>query len=302
MIRPPFLQAGNRVGVLAMASQVSYPALQEGLRILREDWQLEVVEGKTLHSNFNQFAGTDEARQEDLQLMLDDSGIKAIFSARGGYGCSKIVDGLNFRRFKKFPKWLVGFSDITALLCHTERLGFESLHATMPKLFGQEGGEQALATLRKALWGEELHYVIPSHPLNRAGDVSGEVIGGNLCLLAHLIGSRSEPDTQNKILFIEDVDEYYYNLDRMLVQLKRAGKLDRLAGLVVGQFTELKDNTISPFGQNHYEIIAAHTAPYNYPVCFDFPVGHVADNRAMIVGRPAQLTVTAENVQLHYCH
>ncbi|MFN8347896.1 MAG: LD-carboxypeptidase [Spirosomataceae bacterium] len=300
MIRPPFLQAGDRVGVLAMASQVSYAALQTGLRVLREDWQLEVLEGRTLHTRFNQFAGTDEERREDLQRMLDDSTVKAIFSARGGYGCSKIIDGLSFRRFRKHPKWLIGFSDITALHCHTERLGFESLHATMPKLFGQEGGGQALDTLKKALWGEDLHYEIPARRFNRVGNCRGEIIGGNLCLLAHLIGSRSEPDTRHKILFIEDVDEYYYNLDRMLVQLRRAGKLSRLAGLIVGQFTDLKDNETSPFGQNHYEIIAEHTSAYNYPVCFDFPVGHVADNRTMIIGREARLSVSAEAVQLHF--
>lgn len=300
MIKPSFLQAGDRVGVLAMASQVPYPSLEQGLRILREDWQLEVVEGDTLHIRYHQFAGTDENRRQDLQKMLDDSTLKAIFSARGGYGSSRIIDGLNFRKFRKHPKWIVGFSDITAIHCHLERMGFESLHATMPKLFGQEGTENALKTLRKGLWGEELGYEIPAHPFNRLGTGQGTVVGGNLCLLAHLIGSRSEPDTRHKILFIEDVGEYYYNLDRMMVQLKRAGKLSQLNGLIVGQFTDLKDNETSSFGKNHYEIIAEHVEAYNYPVCFDFPVGHVSDNRAMIVGRTAHLSVSPENVQLHF--
>lgn len=197
-------------------------------------------------------------------------------------------------------QWIVGFSDITAVHCHLERMGFESLHATMPKLFGQEGTENALETLKKALWGEDLLYQIPPHSFNRFGTGKREVVGGNLCLLAHLIGSRSEIDTRRKILFIEDVEEYYYNLDRMMVQLKRAGKLDKLAGLVVGQFTDLKDNETSSFGKNHYEIIGEHVAAYDYPVCFDFPVGHVADNRAMIVGREALLSVTPENVQLQF--
>jgi muramoyltetrapeptide carboxypeptidase len=170
----------------------------------------------------------------------------------------------------------------------------------MPKLFGQEGAENALATLKKALWGEELSYEISAHSFNRLGTSEGTVVGGNLCLLAHLIGSRSETDTRHKILFIEDVEEYYYNLDRMMVQLKRAGKLAQLSGLVVGQFTDLKDNETSSFGKNHYEIIAEHVSDYKYPVCFDFPVGHIADNRAMIVGRKARLAVTAENVQLHF--
>ena len=300
MIKPPFLHAGDRVGVLAMASQVSYPALQEGLRILREDWQLKVIEGHTLHTSYNQFAGTDEERQRDLQQMLDDSSLKAIFSARGGYGSSRIIDGLHFRKFRKHPKWIVGFSDITAIHCHLERMGFESLHATMPKLFGQEGAGNALETLKKVLWGDDLSYQIPAHSFNRLGTSQGAIVGGNLCLLAHLIGSRSETDTRHKILFIEDVEEYYYNLDRMMVQLKRAGKLAQLAGLVVGQFTDLKDNETSSFGKNHYEIIAEHVSAYNYPVCFDFPVGHTADNRAMIVGRMAQFSVTSKNVQLHF--
>lgn len=298
MTRPPYLRAGDRVGVLALASQVSYDALYEGLRVLREDWQLEVVEGDTLHTNYHQFSGTDDERRADFQRMLDDSKMKAIFSARGGYGSSKIIDRLNFSRFKKSPKWLVGFSDITALHCHLHRMGVESLHATMPKLFGQEGALNAVDTLRKALWGEPLKYEISPYSLNRTGTAFGQVIGGNVCLLAHLLGSRSALDTRGKLLFIEDVEETYYNLDRMMVQLKRALKLDRLAGLVVGQFTDMKDNDTITFGKTAYEIIAEYAAEYEYPVCFDFPVGHVADNRAMIVGREAQLTVMPETVQL----
>lgn len=300
MTKAPFLQSGDRVGVLALASSVSYASLTEGLRILREDWQLEVVEGETLQKQYHQFAGTDEERQKDFQRMLDDVSIKAIFSARGGYGTSKIIDGLNFRRFRQFPKWIVGFSDVTAVHSHLHRMGFESLHATMPKLFGREGTETALDTLKKALWGEVLQYEVMPNPYNRLGTDSGQVVGGNLCLLAHLIGSKSDMDTRHKILFIEDVDEYYYNLDRMLVQLKRAGKLNQLTGLVVGQFTDLKDNEIAPFGKTHYEIIAEHVAAYHYPVCYDFPVGHVNDNRAMIVGREATLAVESKRVKLQF--
>ncbi len=298
MIRPPYLRAGDRVGVLALASQVSYDALFEGLRMLREDWQLEVVEGATLRTSYHQFAGTDEERRDDFQRMLDDPSIKAIFSARGGYGSSKLIDGLSFRKFKKYPKWIVGFSDITALHCHLHRLAFESLHATMPKLFGQEGAFNAVETLRKALWGEPLQYEIVAHPLNRLGRATGQVVGGNLCLLAHLMGSRSELDTRDKVLFIEDVEETYYNLDRMMVQLRRARKLDQLAGLIVGQFTEMKDNDTIKFGKNANEIIAESVVEYDYPVCFDFPIGHVPDNRAMIVGQEAQLSVTAESTRL----
>ncbi|MEZ4903806.1 MAG: LD-carboxypeptidase [Spirosomataceae bacterium] len=300
MIRPSFLQAGDRVGVLAMASYVDYDSLKEGLRILREDWQLEVVEGKTLQKQYHQFAGTDAERLQDLQQQLDDASLKAIFSARGGYGSSKIIDGLHFRKFRKHPKLVVGFSDITAVHSHLHRLGFESLHATMPKLFGREGSQKALETLKKALWGEALFYEVPPHPFNRFGTGQGQVVGGNLCLLAHLIGSKSDIDTRHKLLFIEDVEEYYYNLDRMMVQLKRAGKLNHLAGLIVGQFTDLKDNTTTPFGKSHYEIIAEHIAAFSYPVCYDFPVGHVNDNWAMIVGREALLEVKSDSTTLNF--
>jgi len=300
VIRPPFLQAGDRVGVLALASYVDYASLADGLRILREDWQLEVVEGTTLQKQYHQFAGTDQERQQDLQHFLDDTSLKAIFSARGGYGTSKIIDGLNFRKFRKHPKWIVGFSDITAINCHLYCMGFENLHATMPKLFGREGSENALDTLKKALWGEELSYEVASNPFDKLGTGHGEVVGGNLCLLAHLIGSKSDVDTRHTLLFIEDVDEYYYNLDRMMVQLKRAGKLNKLAGLIVGQFTDLKDNSTTSFGKSHYEIIAEHVASYDYPVCYDFPVGHVNDNRAMIVGRDAKLEVKKGKNTLHF--
>ncbi len=300
MIKPAFLKAGDRVGVVAMASKVSYPSLVEGLRILREDWGLEVVEGQTLHANYNQFAGTDEERRDDLQQMLDDPSIKAVFSARGGYGSSKIIDKLRFQKFKKIPKWLIGFSDITAIHCHLHGLGCESLHATMPKLFGDKGAGNALESLRKALWGESLEYIVPTHEFNRQGKTEAVVVGGNLCLIAHLIGSRSDLDTKGKILFIEDVEEYYYNLDRMMVQLKRARKLDYLAGLVVGQFTDMKDNESSSFGKNHFEIINDYIQDYHYPVCFDFPVGHAPDNRAMIVGRRATLVVGPENTRFSF--
>ena len=294
------MRAGDRVGVLALASQVSYDALGEGLRVLREDWGLEVTEGETLHTQYHQFAGTDEQRRRDCQRMLDDPTLKAIFSARGGYGSSRMMDDLSFRKFRHHPKWLVGFSDITAFHCHLHRLGFESLHATMPKLFGHEGAFNAVNTLRQALWGERMQYEIQPHELNRPGVAVGPVVGGNLCLLAHLIGSRSDLDTKGKLLFIEDVEEYYYNLDRMMVQLKRARKLNRLSGLIVGQFTDMKDNETIGFGKNALEIIAEFAAEYDYPVCFDFPVGHVNDNRAMIVGREARLLITPENVRLDF--
>lgn len=291
LLVPDYLQKGDTVGVVAPASRVNYRDVEPGIALLKEQWGLNVVEGKTLTNDYFQFSGTDEERLEDLQLMLDNTEIKAIIAARGGYGFSRLLDRLDFSIFKKSPKWLVGFSDVTAVLTHLETLGFQSLHAPMAKLFCQEGGEEATESLRKALFGEKLSYTIPMHYFNRSGTVEGRLVGGNLCLLAHLIGSASEIDTRGKILFIEDVSEYLYNLDRMMVQLKRAGKLSKLAGLIVGQFTNIKDNAAPIFGKDAYGIIREHVAEFAYPVCYDFPVGHVEDNRALIVGAKAKLQV-----------
>lgn len=299
-IKPPFLQPHDRVGVLALASKLDYKLLLPAFKMMRENWQLEVIEGSTLRAQYYQFAGTDTERQQDFQQMLDDPTIKAIFSARGGYGSSRFIDQVSFRKFQKSPKWVVGFSDITAVHGRIQRLGYESLHATMPKLFGNEGTAESVETLRRALFGQQLAYRTATHPSNRLGAATGALTGGNLCLLAHSIGSRSEVDTRGKILFIEDVEEALYNIDRLMVQLKRANKLKPLAGLIVGQFSESRHNINAPFGKNEYEIIAQHVADYNFPVCYNFPVGHTADNWAMPMGRNASLLINNEGVQLNF--
>ncbi len=297
-MRPPFLKPNDRIGVLAMASRLDYSSLTDGFKVMREDWQLKIVEGQTLKSSYHQFAGTDQQRLEDLQAMLDDDSLSAIFSARGGYGSSRIIDQLNFRKFLKKPKWIVGFSDITALHCHLHRLGVESIHGIMPKNLMLPQFTEATESLRKLLFGEPQQYAVSNHPFNRFGMTEGPLVGGNLCILAHLIGSRSDLKTNGKILFIEDIGEYYYNLDRMLVQLKRAKKLDNLAGLIVGDFTDMKDNNQVPFGKTVYEIVAEHTTEYDYPVCYGFPVGHGDKNVAMPVGRNVQLVVTESGSHL----
>lgn len=297
---PAFLKPGDRVGVLAPASIVKYEDIVPGITMFTEQWGLEVVEGKTLKSSFNQFSASDEDRLADVQQMLDDPSIKAIIAARGGYGCSRIVDRLNFDKFLQNPKWIVGFSDLTAFLARTFQLGFASIHAPMAKTITCAGAELAAESLRQMLFGEMPAYDVATHPLNRTGNATAQVVGGNLCLLAHMIGSETETDTNGKILFIEDINEYLYNLDRMMIQLKRAGKLDKLAGLVVGQFTDMKDNNSPTFGKDSYEIIAEHVAEFGYPVCYDFPVGHVGDNRAMGVGVEAALSVSEHGVQLRF--
>ncbi|MPR32735.1 S66 peptidase family protein [Salmonirosea aquatica] len=300
LLLPPYLQPGDTVGVLAPASKVSYDDCVAGLHVLRNEWHLNVVECPTLWSEYYQYSGTDQQRRDDMQSLLDNPDVKAILAARGGYGCSRIVDDLDFTAFEQSPKWLVGFSDLTALLAHLGTLGYASIHGPMVKTMAHEGGEQALESLRKALFGESMAYSVPAHPLNRPGIADGLVMGGNLCLLAHLVGSSSEVDTQGTLLFIEDINEYLYNIDRMMIQLKRAGKLQNLAGLIVGQFTEVRDNSDPAFGKTAYEIIADHTQEYSFPICFDFPVGHVADNRALPVGLMATLDVSEYGGQLRY--
>ena len=297
--RPAFLKANDTIGVMAMASCLNYDDLAAGLEMLRNEWNLTVVEGKTLQLKHHGFAGTDQERADDFQAMLNDPTIKAIFSVRGGYGSSRILDQIDFNTFLKYPKWLIGFSDITAVHSHVYNLGVESIHATMPKLFGRAGAEEAVESLKNILFGRfQTPYHVAPNVLNRLGNATGNLVGGNLCLLAHLLGSKSEIDTTGCILFLEDVNEYLYNIDRMMVQLKRAGKLSNLAGLVVGQFSDSKENDREPFGMTADEIIAHHIQQYDYPVCFDFSIGHVDRNLAMPHGRRVKLSVGESGAEL----
>lgn len=298
---PAFLQPGDRVGVVAPASALAYEELSQGLAILRKQWGLDVVEGATLRLSHHQFAGTDAQRLSDLQAMLDDPTLSAIIMARGGYGCSRIIEQLDFSGFLKSPKWLVGYSDVTLLLLHAYRLGVASIHGDMVKLLGRDDKDSVLESLYKALFGHSMQYALPTHPLNRLGSTQAPLVGGNLSLLAHSLGSSSEPDTYGTILFLEDVDEYLHNLDRMMIQLKRAGKLTYLKGLIIGQFTEVKDHTEpNHFGQTAYEIIAQHVAEYSFPVCFDFPTGHITNNLTLGVGFITALAITPNNVLLNF--
>jgi muramoyltetrapeptide carboxypeptidase len=300
IVIPPFLKAGDKIGIVAPASTIRYEDIVPGINFLQETWNLRVVEGKTLKSAFNQFSASDEDRLSDLQAMLDDPSVSAIIAARGGYGCSRIIDQLDFTEFQKSPKWMIGFSDLTAILSQLYNLGFASLHAPMVKSMMLPGGEEAKDILGQILFGTLPEYTIASHPLNRHGSANGKLTGGNLCLFAHLIGSETEIDTRGSILFIEDVNEYLYNLDRMLIQLKRSGKLENLAGLIVGQFSDMRDNSQPAFGKDANAIVQEHVAGYNFPVCFDFPVGHVSDNRPMIVGMDAFLEVKENGVRFGY--
>ncbi len=295
MIQPKALQKGDTVGLVALACKVDFELIKPAIEVIEKVWGLNVVLGTSLTSKYHQFAGTDEIRARDFQMMLDDPNIKAIISARGGYGSSRLLDRIDFTQFIQHPKWVTGFSDITAVLCHIHNLNIESVHATMLKLFMQDGGEYALETFRKVLFGEPLDYHIPANALNKVGIAQGQLVGGNLAMLTHIIGSNSDIDTTGKILFLEDVGEYLYSIDRMMIQLKRSGKLKSLAGLIVGHFSDLEDNEVQ-FGKTANQIIEDAVAEYNFPVCYDFPVGHEPTNWAMPCGREVILTVENNGV------
>jgi muramoyltetrapeptide carboxypeptidase len=295
-IAPPFLQPGQRVALVSTARKITLSEVAFAQQTLAS-WGLEVVLGESIGAASHQFAGDDDLRRRDFQQQLDDPSIRAIFCARGGYGTARLVDDLDFSSFAEAPKWVAGFSDITVLNCHLLRLGYQSIHSVMPVLFGQEGGEAAVTSLRAALVGEATAYTAPPHPLNRPGTVTGELVGGNLSLLHTITGTSSQADFAGRILFLEDLDEYLYHIDRMLLHLHRSGQLAGLAGLVVGHFSQMRDNAV-PFGQEAYEIIDHYAQRYAFPVGYGFPVGHEADNRALVVGRPATLVVQATGSQL----
>ncbi|MVN76542.1 LD-carboxypeptidase [Hymenobacter sp. HMF4947] len=295
-IAPPFLQPGQRVAIVSTARKTTAAEIDFASRTLT-DWGLEVVQGESIGAASHQFAGDDALRRRDFQRQLDDPSIRAILCARGGYGTARLVDELDFSRFAESPKWVAGFSDITVLNSHLLRLGYQSIHGVMPALYGQAGGEAAVASLRAALFGEPATYEAPAYPLNRPGTATGELVGGNLSLLHTITGTSSQASFAGRILFLEDLDEYLYHIDRMLLHLHRSGQLAGLAGLVVGHFSEMHDNAV-PFGQNAYEIINYYAQRYQFPVGYHFPVGHEADNQALVVGRRATLTVSPTGSQL----
>lgn len=287
MIEPKYLKSNDKVAIIAPAGKINHAVVDFAKEKL-ESWGLTVVLGEHVFNKHFQYAGTDEERLSDFQKAIDDDLVKAVFCARGGYGLIRIIDQLDFSKFLKNPKWIVGFSDITAIHSHIQtNFGIVTLHAPMAAGLKDEASSE---TLRKALFGENLSYELPSHSLSKKGEANGKIIGGNLAIVYSLIGSDSDIDTKGKILFIEDIGEYLYRLDRMMWSLKRAGKLDQLAGLLVGDFNDMKDND-SPFGKTAYEIIAEAVNEYDYPVCFGFPAGHNKENKTLILGRQVSLSV-----------
>jgi muramoyltetrapeptide carboxypeptidase len=299
MIIPPYLQKGSTIGITCPAGYVSFERISYAITVL-ERWGYKVVIGKTVGSEHFYFSGNDEARLEDLQAMLDDEQIDAILMGRGGYGMSRIIDRLDFTKFKSKPKWICGFSDITVLNNQVQNLGVAAMHSPMCGAFKPDTETSGhILNFKAAIAGEALSYEIPPSPFNRAGAAEGLVTGGNLAILAHLTGSSSEVDTTDKILFIEDIGEHLYNIDRLLLNLKRAGKLEKLKALLVGSFTDLQD-TERPFGQTVEEIIWDKVKEYDYPVCFNFPCGHQEVNYTLTLGLPHRLVVGEAGSKLEF--
>lgn len=293
--QPPYLKKGDKIAIVCPAKKLP-KSIESAITLLKE-WGLQVITGKTLTAEHHQFAGDDTLRAADLQGFLDDPEIKAIIAGRGGYGTIRIIDKLDFTKFKATPKWIIGFSDITVLLSHLfAALNTQSIHGQMPYTF-DEASSESLESLKTALFGGQLCYNHTSNFENRSGITEGVLIGGNLTLLVAVQGSASEMDYTGKILFIEDVGEHEYSIDRMMRILKRSGKLARLKGLIVGAFNEITPETI-PFGASPEQVIWDIVKEYDYPVCFNFPTGHIDDNRAMVLGKKTELTITGLHVEL----
>lgn len=290
---PPYLQKGDTIGLVCPAGYMSSEKTAECIRVLQDEWGYTVRVGKTVGSgSATYFSGTDEERLADFQQMLDDDEVKAVLCARGGYGVTRIIDSIDFKKFRKQPKWLIGFSDITLLHSHVySNYYISTLHAPMAAAFNDAGYiNRFVQSLRNALAGKKAKYDCGPHEFNRKGEAIGELVGGNLALLVHGIGTDSDIKTRGRILFIEDVGEYLYNIDRMLYQLKRSGRLKNLAGLIIGGFTDTKD-TERPFGKTVYAIIRDVIKEYDYPVCFGFPVSHGKENYALKIGVGYKLKV-----------
>ncbi|MXN92666.1 LD-carboxypeptidase [Flavobacterium sp. Sd200] len=294
---PPYLKKGDTIGILATARKVSDGPIEPAIKLLKS-WGLNVVVGKTIGLDNNQLAGQDWQRATDLQEMLDDPKIKAIWCAKGGYGTVRIVDRLNFTKFKKKPKWFIGFSDATVLHSHINNMDIATMHALV-SISVARATPEAIESFRKALFGEKLSYSLPAHAYNKTGTATGELVGGNLSVLYSIMGSASEADYKGKIIFIEDLDEYLYHIDRMMMNLKRNDYFKNVKGIIVGAMSKMRDNDI-PWGHDALQIIQDITKEYNIPICFNFPAGHIQDNRTLVFGRQVTLAVSSTGTKVTF--
>lgn len=294
---PEYLKKGDTVGILATARKIDLTTLQPAIKLL-ESWGLKVVIGKTIGLEQNQLAGADWQRATDFQEMLDNPSIKAIWAAKGGYGTVRIVDRIDFTNFKKRPKWIIGFSDVTVLHSHINNMNIGTMHALMA-ISVKTATPEAIASFKRALFGEKLAYKIPAHSFNKTGSAKGELVGGNLSVLYSIQGSESAVDMKGKILFLEDLDEYLYHIDRMMMNLKRNGSLKDLKGIIIGGMTSMNDNDI-PWGHDSLEIIQDIVKDLKIPIIYNFPAGHIKDNRAMIFGKNVTLNVSEKESVLTF--
>ncbi|HUZ57650.1 MAG TPA: LD-carboxypeptidase [Hanamia sp.] len=296
--RPPYLKPGDTIGLVCPSGYMPAEKFQTCIETLTE-WGFKVVVGKTPGHQFLYFSGTDKERLNDLQRMMDNKNINAILCARGGYGMGRIIDKLDFSKFKHHPKWIIGFSDITVLHCHLfSNYNIASLHAPMAAAFNDgEFKNEYIQSLHEAMLGQKADYKTEGNILDQPGKAKGILVGGNLSLLVNVVGTPSDIKTKNKILFIEEVGEYIYGVDRMMYQLKRSGKLDNLKGLIIGRFSDMKDTTI-PFGKTVEDAIKDLVKDYDYPVCFRFPVSHDKENYALKIGLTYKLKVEKGSVEL----
>jgi muramoyltetrapeptide carboxypeptidase len=293
---PSYLKKGDLILIIATARKTSPQLIEPAIDILI-NWGLQVETGANLYKVQNQFAGSDEERASDLQWAINHPKAKAVLFSGGGYGSLRIIDRVKFGKINKYPKWFIGYSDVTVIHNRLNHLGIASVHGTMAFQFTKN--HAATQTLRNQLFGKKIKYRLGAHLLNRKGKAQAEMVGGNLSLLYAVSGSIDDLNTKNKILFIEDLDEYLYHIDRMMLQLKRSGKLKHLKGLIVGGMSEMKDNQV-PFGKSAEEIILDAVKEYRYPVCFNFSAGHVDNNFALCLGMKATLTVSHKKVSLTY--
>jgi muramoyltetrapeptide carboxypeptidase len=302
---PPYLRRGDVIGITCPAGSIKSDEIAASVRIM-ESWGFKIRIGSTVNKADFTFGGTDEERFQDFQSMLDDPSVKAIMCARGGYGSARIIDRLNFSKFIEHPKWIIGFSDITVLHCHINRLfGIATLHSKMCNSFPDDFSksepiiQDTILSIKKALTGERMSYTSPASSYNRPGSASGILIGGNLSMIQSVAATVSEPNTIGKILFLEEVEEHLYTIDRMFNNLQRSHKLDSLSGLIIGGFARLKpDDPGKEFGRSVYDIVLEKIKGLNFPVCFDFPVGHQRNNYALKCGVMHHLNVNESGASL----
>jgi muramoyltetrapeptide carboxypeptidase len=295
---PDFLHVGDRVALVATARHAKPEEIQKGVSFLTS-WGLQVSVADNLHTPHHIFAGTAPQRRKSLQQALDDPSIKAIFCLRGGYGTHTLVDFLHYQAIKKNPKWIIGYSDVTVLLNHIAQYRIPTVHGPMPFSFYKEEEQEGAQMLKQLLFGNLPSYQFASHTLNRSGVAEGRIIGGNLSVLHAMTGTASDITWKNKILFIEEVGEYIYHMERMLYHLSRMGRMKGLSGIVVGHLTSIKDNP-EPFGLSIYEVIERIVKPYGIPLAFSFPAGHELPNLPLIIGAKARLEVSEKGSSLSY--